>query len=337
MKATSLLTGWTCRHLGDTAPGKTVTLPHDAMLAEPRTALSAGGTNTGWYEGYDYEYRHTLTVPENALADTHILEFEGVYHNAEVWLNGQKAAFRPYGYTNFYVDCAPYLHAGENELRVIARNADQPNSRWYSGAGIYRPVQLWTARGAHIALNGVKIRTLSLDPAVVEVRVKTTAPGTVRLTVDDLPAVQQESDSEAVFTLTLDNARLWTPETPNLYTCRVSFADDEVTETFGVRKVEWGTDGFLLNGKRYIIQGACIHHDNGLLGAVCDPDAVARKVRLLKENGYNAIRSAHNPCSKALLTECDRQGMLVMDEYIDHWYIHKTEHDYVDYFNDWWR
>lgn len=336
MKATSLLTGWTCRHLGDTAPGKTVTLPHDAMLAEPRTALSAGGTNTGWYEGYDYEYRRTLTVPENALADTHILEFEGVYHNAEVWLNGQKAAFRPYGYTNFYVDCAPYLHAGENELRVIARNADQPNSRWYSGAGIYRPVQLWTAGGAHIALNGVKIRTLSLDPAVVEVRVKTTAPGTVRLTVDDLPAVQQESDGEAVFALTLDNARLWTPETPNLYTCRVSFADDVVTETFGVRKVEWGTDGFLLNGKRYIIQGACIHHDNGLLGAVCDPDAVARKVRLLKENGYNAIRSAHNPCSKALLTECDRQGMLVMDEYIDHWYIHKTEHDYVDYFNEWW-
>ena len=336
MKATSLLTGWTCRHLGDTAPGKTVTLPHDAMLAEPRTALSAGGTNTGWYEGYDYEYQRTLTVPENELADTHILEFEGVYHNAEVWLNGQKAAFRPYGYTNFYVDCAPYLHAGENELRVIARNADQPNSRWYSGAGIYRPVQLWTARSAHIALNGVKIRTLSLDPAVVEVRVKTTAPGTVRLTVDDLPAVQQESDGEAVFTLTLDNARLWTPETPNLYTCRVSFADDEVTETFGVRKVEWGTDGFLLNGKRYIIQGACIHHDNGLLGAVCDPDAVARKVRLLKENGYNAIRSAHNPCSKALLAECDRQGMLVMDEYIDHWYIHKTEHDYVDYFNEWW-
>lgn len=336
MKATPLLTGWTCRHLGDTAPGKPVTLPHDAMLAEPRTALSAGGTNTGWYEGYDYEYRRTLTVPENELADIHILEFEGVYHNAEVWLNGQKAAFRPYGYTNFYVDCAPYLHAGENELRVIARNADQPNSRWYSGAGIYRPVQLWKARGAHITLNGVKIRTLSLDPAVVEVRVKTTAPGTVRLTVDDLPAMQQESDGEAVFTLTLDNARLWTPETPNLYTCRVNFADDEVTETFGVRKVEWGTDGFLLNGKRYIIQGACIHHDNGLLGAVCDPDAVARKVRLLKENGYNAIRSAHNPCSKALLAECDHQGMLVMDEYIDHWYIHKTEHDYVDYFNEWW-
>ena len=337
MKATPLLTGWTCRHLGDTAPGRPVTLPHDAMLAEPRTALSAGGVNTGWYEGYDYEYQRTLTVPENELLDTHILEFEGVYHNAEVWLNGQKAAFRPYGYTNFYVDCAPFLRAGDNELRVIARNADQPNSRWYSGAGLYRPVQLWTAGDKHILLNGVRIRTVSLEPAVVEIRVRTSAPGTVQLMVEGLPTVRKESDGEAVFTLTIDNARLWTPETPNLYRCRVQFADDEAVETFGVRTVSWGKNGFTLNGERVIIQGACIHHDNGLLGAVCDLDAVARKVRLLKETGYNAIRSAHNPCSKALLAECDRQGMLVMDEYIDHWYIHKTEYDYVPYFMEWWR
>ena len=337
MKATPLLTGWTCRHLGDTAPGRPVTLPHDAMLAESRTALSAGGVNTGWYEGYDYEYQRTLTVPENELSDTHILEFEGVYHNAEVWLNGQKAAFRPYGYTNFYVDCAPFLRAGDNELRVIARNADQPNSRWYSGAGLYRPVQLWTAGDKHILLNGVRIRTVSLEPAVVEIRVRTSAPGTVQLMVEGLPTVRKESDGEAVFTLTIDNARLWTPETPNLYRCRVQFADDEAVETFGVRTVSWGKNGFTLNSERVIIQGACIHHDNGLLGAVCDPDAVARKVCLLKETGYNAIRSAHNPCSKALLAECDRQGMLVMDEYIDHWYIHKTEYDYVPYFMDWWR
>ena len=337
MKATPLLTGWTCRHLGDTAPGRPVTLPHDAMLAEPRTALSAGGVNTGWYEGYDYEYQRTLTVPENELSDTHILEFEGVYHNAEVWLNGQKAAFRPYGYTNFYVDCAPFLRAGNNELRVIARNADQPNSRWYSGAGLYRPVQLWTAGDKHILLNGVRIRTVSLEPAVVEIRVRTSAPGTVQLMVEGLPTVRKESDGEAVFTLTIDDARLWTPEMPNLYRCRVQFADDEAVETFGMRTVGWGKNGFTLNGERVIIQGACIHHDNGLLGAVCDLDAVARKVRLLKETGYNAIRSAHNPCSKALLAECDRQGMLVMDEYIDHWYIHKTEYDYVPYFMDWWR
>ena len=328
--------GWSFSRLSEMDKAVVVDLPHDAMLAEPRGAHCPSGVNGCWYEGYDYCYIKRFTAPESWLEQDVFWEFEGVYHNAEIWLNDVKIASWRYGYTRFFAPAGDALRAGENELKVIARNADQPNSRWYSGAGIYRPVQLWTAGGAHIALNGVKIRTLSLDPAVVEVRVKTTAPGTVRLTVDDLPAVQQESDGEAVFALTLDNARLWTPETPNLYTCRVSFADDEVTETFGVRKVEWGTDGFLLNGKRYIIQGACIHHDNGLLGTVCDPDAVARKVRLLKENGYNAIRSAHNPCSKALLAECDRQGMLVMDEYIDHWYIHKTEHDYVDYFNDWW-
>ena len=186
-------------------------------------------------------------------------------------------------------------------------------------------------------LNGVRIRTVSLEPAVVEIRVRTSAPGTVQLMVEGLPTVRKESDGEAVFTLTIDNARLWTPETPNLYRCRVQFADDEAVETFGVRTVSWGKNGFTLNGERVIIQGACIHHDNGLLDAVCDPDAVARKVRLLKETGYNAIRSAHNPCSKALLAECDRQGMLVMDEYIDHWYIHKTEYDYVPYFAEWWR
>ena len=276
--ACSFNTGWTCRHLLEEGPAVPVTLPHDAALAEPRTETAPGGTNTGWYEGYDYLYEKRFTPDAALQGQTLVLEFEGVYHNAEVWLNGEKLAFNPYGYTDFKVDLTGKLDFdAENVLQVIARNADQPNSRWYSGAGIYRPVQLWTARGAYIALNGVKIRTLSLQPAVVEVRVKTTAPGTVRLMVDDLPAVQQESDGEAVFTLTLDNACLWTPETPNLYTCRVNFAYDVVTETFGVRKVEWGTDGFLLNGKRYIIQGACIHHDNGLLGAVCDPDAVARK------------------------------------------------------------
>ena len=134
---------------------------------------------------------------------------------------------------------------------MIARNADQPNSRWYSGAGLYRPVQLWTAGDKHILLNGVRIRTVSLEPAVVEIRVRT-----------------------SVFTLTIDNARLWTPETPNLYRCRVQFADDEAVETFGVRTVSWGKNGFTLNGERVIIQGACIHHDNGLLGAVCDPGRV---------------------------------------------------------------
>ena len=182
MRAISFNGGWTCRHLDEPGPGTPVTIPHDAMLAEPRSGLSAGGVNTGWYEGRDYLYTKVFTPDEALAGKTAVLEFEGVYHNAEVWLNGEKLAFRPYGYTNFYVDLTGKLRPGqENTLEVIARNADQPNSRWYSGAGIYRPVTLWTADKEHIKLNGVKIRTLSLDPAQIEVRAETAGGSWPRL------------------------------------------------------------------------------------------------------------------------------------------------------------
>lgn len=333
---------WTWKHLGEEGFGTPVTLPHDAMLSEPRTELSAGGINTGWYEGRDYLYTKTFIPDEGLSAKTVVLEFEGVYHNAEVWLNGEKLAFRPYGYTNFYVDLSGKLRVNEeNTLKVIARNADQPNSRWYSGAGIYRPVKLWTADREHIKLNGVKIRTLSLDPAQIEVCIETQGTGPVFISVLDgeqeLASAVKETKGKIEFSLTIDGAKPWKLEAPQLYTCKVVFGRDEVIETFGLRTLEWGRNGLLLNGKRTILQGACIHHDNGVLGACCYKDAEWRKIRILKENGYNAIRSAHNPCSKFLLDACDHIGMLVMDEYIDHWYIHKTEHDYVDYFMDWWK
>lgn len=255
---------------------------------------------------------------------------------------GEKLAFRPYGYTNFYVELTGKLRVGEeNTLEVIARNADQPNSRWYSGAGIYRPVVLWTAGREHIRLNGVKIRTLSLDPAQIEVRVETEGAGPVSVAVLDggreLAAASGETKGQFTFAMTLEGAKPWSLDDPQLYACRVRFGTDEVVETFGLRTLEWSRRGLLLNGERVIVQGACIHHDNGVLGACCYEDAEWRKIRILKENGYNAVRSAHNPCSKFLLDACDHLGVLVMDEYIDHWYIHKTEHDYVDYFMEWWK
>lgn len=342
MKANQFNDHWQVKHLGERAPGVPISLPHDAMLSEPRTELSAGGVNTGWYEGRDYLYTKAFT-PDRALTDQcAVLEFEGVYHNAEVWLNGEKLAFRPYGYTNFYVELTGKLRVeAENTLEVIARNADQPNSRWYSGAGIYRPVVLWTADREHIKLNGVKIRTLSLDPAQIEVRVETEGAGPVSVAVLDngreLAAASGETKGQVTFTMTLEGAKPWSLDNPQLYACRVRFGTDEVVETFGLRTLEWGRRGLLLNGERVIVQGSCIHHDNGVLGACCYEDAEWRKIRILKENGYNAIRSAHNPCSKFLLDACDHLGVLVMDEYIDHWYIHKTEHDYVDYFMEWWK
>ena len=262
-----------------------------------------------------------------------VLEFEGVYRKAEVWINGKKTAFRPYGYTNFYVELDDCLREGDNTVEVIARNGDQPNSRWYSGSGIYRPVKWWRSPKKHIELNGVRIRTLRVNPAVIEISVRTSEPGPVTVQILDGETVTTEASFEGSTQITISDAKLWSVDTPSLYTAKVRFGEDTAVETFGIRTLQWGKDGFLVNGERVILRGACVHHDNGLLGAVCHPDAVERKLRILKENGYNAIRSAHNPCSKAALEVCDRIGLMVMDEYIDQWYIHKTQHDYVEYFD----
>lgn len=337
MKSVSFNLGWYVRHVEDTGLGTPVTLPHDAMLSEPRTALAEGGLNVSWFEGRDYVYTKKWDVTQEQLARHNVLEFEGVYRKAEVFVNGKKAAFRPYGYTNFYVELDGLLHAGENTVEVIARNADQPNSRWYSGAGIYRPVKLWSSPKTYIPLNGVKIRTVSTSPAVIAVTVKTSVPGDAQVEILDEGRPVASAAGSGSFQLEIPNGKLWSVEHPNLYTARVTFGEDADEETFGIRSLTWGNDGLKLNGERIILRGACIHHDNGLLGAACHPDALERRLRILKENGYNAIRSAHNPCSKAALEICDRMGMLMMDEYIDHWYIHKTKYDYVEFFDRFWK
>ena len=388
MKKVDFNTGWMFRRMEDEGAGKMVRIPHDAMISEKRTQESAGGINTGWFEGYDYIYEKEFDIPAEYAGRYVSLEFEGVYHNAEIYLNGNKAAFRPYGYSDFYFDASKYLnYGGSNQIRVIARNADQPNSRWYSGAGIYRPVWMYTAPAGHILQNGVRIKTVSTEPAVIEAEIRTTCAGSLDIrivpadpsgwkagtleqaaseeqaasgerTASEEQAASREhfvaeahehTDGAAVVRMDIPDARLWNVDTPELYRMYVEFTADAGSDgmtvetdtqeiTFGIRTVGWDTEkGFSINGERVIIRGACIHHDNGVLGACCYPEAEERKIRLLKENGYNAIRSAHNPCSKALLEACDRQGMLVMDEFVDVWYIHKTEYDYVNYFNDWWK
>lgn len=382
---------WICRCLTRDEAAYPVTLPHDAMLSEPRTQESTGEGNIGWYIGGDYEYTKNFFVPEEYKDKKVLIEFEGIYHNGEVYINGKKAAYRPYGYTNFYVDTEGFFQYGkENEIKVIARNADQPNSRWYSGTGIYRPAYLYVGEEKYIPVNGVKIRTLSYDPARIEVVVKTSSPGEVSLNIEfegskvlrvigestkignvnndkiissdnknmqpnesvqtgkngqksELAQVEAEKNNQeavyqAIFQLDVPNAKLWDTEHPNLYTCKAIFGEDEVTETFGIRELIWNPQvGMTINGERVILRGACFHHDNGVLGACTYPEAEERKMRILKENGYNAVRSAHYPCSKALLDACDRVGMLMMDEYVDVWYIHKTKYDYAGQLADWWK
>ena len=357
MKKIDFNQAWTYCRVGEETVKCEVMIPHDAMISEKRTEDSAGGINTGWFEGYDYIYEKEFEIPDEYEKQEISFEFEGVYHNAEVYLNGEKAAYRPYGYSNFYIDADPYLKCGEkNQIRVIAHNADQPNSRWYSGAGIYRPVWMYVRPKQHILRNGICVRTLSVDPAVIEAEVNTNAPGKVKLEViadagsDVIIAAEIHTDGKLVKQLEIPDAKLWSVNTPNLYQLRVTFVaeqengqnkcmeTDQEEVIFGIRTLKWDEEkGITINGERVILRGACIHHDNGVLGACCYPDAEARKIRILKENGYNAIRSAHNPCSKALLEACDRQGMLVMDEFVDVWYIHKTEYDYVNYFKEWWK
>ncbi len=334
---------WLWRHFDEAGPGMPVTLPHDAMLGEPRTAEAAGGTNTGWFEGRDYVYENTFSAPAEWADRVVLLEFEGVYHNAEVWLNGEQLAFHAYGYTGFYVPLSGKVRPGaENVLRVVARNADQPNSRWYSGAGIYRPVWLHVLPEAHILPDGVKVKTLDHRSPAVRVSAATSCPGTVRVEILDgaavLAAAELPTEGAAHADIPLPGASLWSPETPRLYTCRVTFGEDVREVPFGVRTVTCDPkNGFCINGERVILRGACIHHDNGLLGAAAHPFAEERKIRLLREAGYNAVRCAHNPCSKALLDACDRLGMLVMDEYADMWYTHKTVHDYASELPRRWR
>ena len=313
-------------------------MPHDAMRTEERVPSSLGEGNIGWFEGGDYEYKKYFTLPEELKGQHLTLEFESVYHNAEVFVNGEKLMERPYGYTNFYVELDGHLRPGENELTVVAHNSDQPNSRWYSGTGIFRPVWLWASGQKHILLNGVKIRTLSINPAKILVTVETSDEGEVSVEILEGEKVVAAASGEGSFEVEIPDAKLWSPKLPFLYKAHVRFGDDEVLETFGIRTLTWTPEkGVALNGERVIIRGACIHHDNGLLGACTYPEAEERRIRILQEAGYNAVRSAHNPCSKYQLEVCDRLGMLMMDEYVDCWYMHKTQYDYAAHVTDWWK
>ena len=342
MKKLDFNSGWTCRNLTTGGEAYPVRLPHDAMRTEERNDSSLGTDNIGWYVACDYEYAKVLTVPEAELSQTMTLMFESVYRNAEVYVNGALAAQRPYGYAEFLVELNPYLKAGDNEIRVIAHNSDQPNSRWYSGTGIYRPVWLYVGKKDYIPVYGVQIKTLSIDPAEILVRVKTSTPGEATVEILDGDRVAASASltagrEGASVKIRVPDAKLWNPEDAYLYVCRVTYRGDVVEETFGIRLVECNPEvGFAINGKRVILRGACVHHDNGLLGACTYYEEEERRVRILMENGYNAIRSSHNPCSRYMAEACDKLGMLILDEYTDGWYIHKTEHDYADVMEQWW-
>lgn len=340
-----------------------ITLPHDAMLEEKRTQENPSGSAGAYFAGGIYEYKKTIDVPAD-WEHKHIeLQFEGVYKNSKVYVNEKEVGGAAYGYIPYFVNLDGVLQYGtENTIKVIADNAQTPNSRWYTGAGIYRPVWLWVGEKAHILPEGLRVTTLSYNPAVIRVEVEASRSETsstaevlhseeensgaiweAEVQIWDgekvvASAVIMESSIEGMTTeITVPNARLWSEDAPQLYTCRVSLKKDgnvvDKAETaFGIRLVEWSTKGLLINGKNTLLRGGCVHHDNGILGAASFEESEFRRVRMLKEAGYNAIRSAHNPASEATLRACDYYGMYVMDETWDMWYNKKSKYDYANDF-----
>ena len=310
--------GWTFRQ-ADAADAIPVTLPHDAMIHQARDAASPSGSAQAFFPGGSYVYERTFVAPAEWEGQHLLLQFEGVYKNARVFINGKDAGGAPYGYIPFFVELDGLLnYGGENTITVTCDNADQPDSRWYSGAGIYRPVWLWAGPAVSIEPESVKISTIACDPAVIRVQ----SPQPVKVEVEGT------SGEGTDFTLQIPNARLWSAETPELYTARVSNGVDSEEIIFGIRQITWDNKGLYINGVSTLLRGGCVHHDHGILGAATYDESEYRRVKKLKEAGFNAIRSAHNPCSRAMLEACDRLGLYIMDESWDMWYSRKNRYDY---------
>jgi beta-galactosidase len=343
MRCSNFNDSWYYYRDGDETDARPATLPHDAQLGEPRSPDNP--MDSGYFPGGKYVYIKKFSYPSGHSDEAAYIEFDGVYMNAEVFVNGRNVCFQPYGYTNFIIPVQDYLAPeGLNEIRVVADNSQFPNARWYTGAGIYRNVCLHTGPARHIKPYGIKIRTVSIDPARISISISIEPPEAAgsRLVTDILYGEEVIASSEGFAAeIEIPGAKLWNAEHPELYTARCRLLCeggimDEAAEVFGIRAVTWDISGMRVNGEQVLLRGGCVHHDNGLLGAAAWPVAEDRKVRILKEAGFNAIRSSHNPCSRAMLEACDRHGMYLMDEFADMWTQHKHKYDYAAQFPEWY-
>lgn len=315
-----------------------VIVPHDAMIECARSASARSGGACAYFEGGKYFYKKEFDVPSEWMAKEIFLEFEGVYRKAKVYINGIFAYEWANGYTGFHFSCNDFLKfGGSNVIEVVADNSEQPNSRWYTGGGIYRPVWLHVKNKAHLELFGTHVETVGIDPPTVNLSAKHTG-GELNFTVKDGEKVIATRAGEGE--LVLPAAKLWSAEEPNLYTLYVTLSQngeivDEESIPFGIRKLEWSSNGFFVNGNNTLFRGGCVHHDNGILGACAFAEAEERKVRKIKEAGFNAVRFSHNPCSNAFAAACDQYGLYLIDEFSDMWYMRKKKFDYALDFEAW--
>lgn len=313
-------------------------LPHDWSIEGRFERSNPTGGSGGYLPAGIGWYRKHFKKPDGEVV---LLEFDGVFQNCDVWLNGTHVTHHNYGYIGFECDLTPYLVEGNNVLAVRVDNSEQPNSRWYTGSGIYRHVWLTQASETRVAHWGIFVSTpyVSKELAHVKAQIELTKPADIVLAILDpsgkvlVEQTYSSKTSKFVGTMYLENPELWSCDNPVLYTLRTRVIkdgqlEDEVCTTFGVRSICFDKDkGFLLNGIQTKINGVCIHHDGGAVGAAVPEVVWERRLKLLKEMGCNAIRMSHNPPAPELLDMCDRMGFLVMDEAFDEWKIIKAKGD----------
>ena len=345
---------WSIENLPNQEPGKTI---------GPFTKESIGTTATGYTVGGTAWYRKTFTLNNNDQFANTFINFDGIYMNSEIWINGNQVGTQPYGYTPFHFEISKFLNpAGQANVIAVKVKNEGKNSRWYSGSGIYRHVYLIQKQAIHIAHHGLSIQTNKLssnnyevtftieliydktDEASLSMSIKIIDPegkfdSEGEIPIKKIPA----DDARFSYSFQYGNPKLWSVDEPNLYTAEITILKngkpvDKVTENFGIRTIHFDAKtGFLLNGKPLFLKGGNLHHDNGFLGSATIDRAEERRVELMKANGFNAIRTSHNPPSQQFLDACDRLGVLVIDEAFDQWVRPKNPQDYNVYFREWWK
>ena len=359
----------------DDSKWRTLDLPHDwsiedlpdqkeGIVTGPFSKTAIGGLSTGFTVGGTAWYRKNFTIDKADKNKIAYLQFDGVYMNSDVWLNGKHVGNHPHGYTSFYYDITPYLNpAGKSNTVAVQVKNEGKNSRWYSGSGIYRHTWLILLNPTHIGIWGVYITTPVANEKSAEFIITTTltnsgkenVPVTLQVNLIDpsgktvgkamnnltLPPGQSKDLKQSI---SLKSPALWSIENPNLYMAQLSVLVnkkevDNLKTTFGIRSIKFdAATGFTLNGKSIELKGGCFHHDNGPLGSATIDRAEEHKIELLKKAGFNAIRCSHNPPSPYLLDVCDRLGMLVIDEFSDMWEKPKVSpDDYSKYFKNNWK
>jgi beta-galactosidase len=354
--------------LFDDVSWRLLDLPHDWSIEDnpgtdsPLDPDAIGGISSGYFTGGTGWYRKSFSLSGETSGKRIYLQFDGIYMDADIWINGRHLGNHPYGYTSFWYDITPMVNPGEKNLVAVRVRNEGRNSRWYSGSGIYRHVWLIATEPFHVSPWGTFVTTPDIEGgrALVTVssqlvnhegrqgqvkvvtRILDSSGKQVAGKTDQLDPGGQESVTISQ-ELEVSDPALWSPGTPVLYTAMTLVKDaggtllDSVSTRFGIRSIAFSTEGFFLNGEKNLLRGGCMHHDNGPLGAAAFDRAEERRVELMKASGFNSIRCAHNPPSPAFLDACDRIGILVIDEAFDMWRRAKNPQDYHRFFDEWWK